>query len=233
MFAKKIMLTGVAFILGFMLVVQFQTANGLKDSGERDTRDTLQLREDLSKEKIRHQELYKELREAESLLNNYQHNQENQKARAMRNKLKQLEKEAGLTKISGQGIVLHVEPLVSASLIEGVTPELLRRLINELNLYGATEIAIDGERVIGTTSIRTVNGQTYVNDRRISDIPFNIKVLAKDVKALHNEMQVSQSRENFARAGLKLLAESKDILELPAYDHHILVQYMELAEGDS
>jgi uncharacterized protein YlxW (UPF0749 family) len=218
-----------------MLVVQFQMTNGA--GGERDTRDIGQLREDLSKEQRRQQQLLTELREAESLLTKYEQTRENQKVTAMRNKLTELKKEAGLTKVSGQGIVLRVEPLVSGSLIDEkyhpVTPKLLRTLINELNLYGATEIAIDGERVITTTPIRSVNGQTYVNDRPISDVPFKMKVLAEDARELNNEMQVSQSRENFARADLNLTFEVKSSLELPPYDQHILIENLTLTEEDS
>ncbi|HEX7063866.1 MAG TPA: DUF881 domain-containing protein [Bacillales bacterium] len=234
--SKKVMLAAVACIVGFMLVLQFQTTNQSQEE-TRDTRDVWQLRKDLSHAKKRTSKLNNERREVEELLAKYQSNADQQKVKTMRNVLSELKKEAGLTQVSGQGIVIHVEPLVSGSLIgepyHPITAQLLRRLINELDAYGAREIAIAGQRVIATTPIRNVNGEIYVNDRSIPDVPFKIEVLAENARKLHNEMVVSDSRREFAEAKLKLTSEPVRHLVLPAYDQPILVQYMKPAKGES
>lgn len=233
---KKAMLGAVACILGFMLVLQFQIIHQ-PQKNVRDTRDVWQLRKDLEHEKMRTKKLNDERREIDQLLARYQNDASKQKVKTMKSALRELKKEAGLTKASGQGIIIHVEPLVSGSLIgetyHPVTAQLLRRLINELNSYGAREIAIAGQRVVETTPIRNVNGEIYVNDHRIPDVPFKIKVLANDAKKLHNEMVVSDSRREFAEAKLNLTSVTVDHLVLPAYDQPFLVQYMEPAKEES
>ncbi|HEU5139747.1 MAG TPA: DUF881 domain-containing protein [Bacillales bacterium] len=234
--SKKMMLAAVACILGFMLVLQFQTTNQPQED-TRDTRDVWQLRKDLSHAKMRTSKLNNELFEVEHLLAKYQSNEDHQKVETMKSVLNELKKEAGLTQVSGQGIIIHVEPLVSGSLIgepyHPITAQLLRRLINELDAYGAKEIAIAGQRVIATTPIRNVNGEIYVNDKSIPEVPFKIKVLTDNARKLHNEMVVSDSRREFAEAKLNLTTEPVDHLVLPAYDQPILVQYMEPAKGES
>lgn len=173
----------------------------------------------------------------DELLSRYENNPDQQKVKTMRSALQQLKKEAGLTKVSGQGIVIHVEPLISGSLVgrkyHPVTVDLLRMLINELNSFGAEQISIAGERIIATTPIRNVNGEIYVNDRRIPEIPFTIKVLADNARKLHDEVVVSNSRRDFAEAKLNLTSKPVEHLTLPAYDQPILVQHMKPTRGNS
>ncbi|HET7656743.1 MAG TPA: DUF881 domain-containing protein [Bacillales bacterium] len=232
---RKIMISTIACLVGFMLVLQFKVTN--QPEKKRDTRDAWQLRDDLSKQKSRTKRLYEEQSQLDVLLANYKGHSKVQKVKAMKNELKRLKKEAGLTKLSGQGIVVHVEPLVGGSLVgqnyHPVNAELLRRLINELNEFGAGPIEIAGQRLTANTPIRDVNGEVYVNDHQIPDVPFTIKALAVNAKKLHDQMVVSDSRRDFAEAGLNLTSKVVNKLTLPAYDQQILVQYMKPARGNS
>lgn len=233
--AKMRVVPLLTFILGFAVAAVILRPD-LWSTGEiRDTRDIWQLREALEKEQKEAQQLYQELAQTEKLLIKYQKNQGKQSLEAMEARLQHFKREAGLTKVSGQGIVLTVEPLISNDFSRkhggGLHASLMLRLINELNFYGAQEIAIDGERLIATSPIRMVNGKIFVNDEPISDPPFTIKVLARNAKKLHNEMQVANSREDFARSGYQLHSTYRSHLTLPPYDGHLLVRYMELAAG--
>ncbi|MFK4998041.1 DUF881 domain-containing protein [Bacillus sp. N9] len=81
-----------------------------------------------------------------------------------------------------------------------VSPVILKRLINELNMYGAKHIAIDGERVINTTVIRDINGETKVGSHSLRTLPFDIVVITenKDIAdKMYNRMLASPTIEDF------------------------------------
>ncbi|WP_261133910.1 DUF881 domain-containing protein [Bacillus sp. Marseille-Q3570] len=222
----------MTMIVGFMLAVQFHTN---QEPVVRDTRDIWELRNDLESQKQVQQELYAEIYKYEQLIDEYSGSDKKGQLETLELTLADLKKDAGLTEVSGQGIELTIEPLLNDEDLVGkpafsIHPELLRRLINELNSYGAEEIAIDGERIINTTPIREVNGKTYINDKPISPIPIKIKVLSRDPGKLHTEMLTSQSGEDFARENLLLSSELVDEVSLPPYNQQLRVKFMKEKE---
>ncbi len=66
---KKISMTVITLIIGFMTAIQFQTVN---EPIIRDTRDTSQLREDLVKEKELYLSLVREIRSNEERIEKYE-----------------------------------------------------------------------------------------------------------------------------------------------------------------
>ncbi|TLS35247.1 DUF881 domain-containing protein [Pseudalkalibacillus caeni] len=233
---RKLVFTMVAFLVGFMIAIQFQTT---RKPAARDTRDIWELREDIEKEKITQQELLYEIQSYESLLNEYVSKQDKERMKTMQLELKSLKKEAGLTKVSGQGIVMTIEPLFSEALlgepIGYVTDDLLMRLLNEINLYDAEAISIADQRIVTNTAVREVNGKTYINNRPLPPLPVEINIISDDPEKMHAKMAASQAMDDFAKEnlGLTLDPEIKDKLTLPAYEQHIPVKFMKKAGEDS
>ncbi|MDN4523509.1 DUF881 domain-containing protein [Fictibacillus fluitans] len=225
---RRAVFSGVACILGLMLAVQFQTTN---NPVTRDTRDTWELRADLEKEKQRQQDLNDEINKYQALLDNYEQSRKKEKIEAMQQALDDLKEEAGLTEVSGQGIVITIEPFNEGEMPK-VYPELIRRLINELNRYDAKDISVDGQRIITTTPIREVNGETYINNQPISSFPIEIKVLSDDAQKLQNKIIASESAEDFVRENLYIDSKPENQLTLPAYDKPIRVKYMKQAKEE-
>ncbi len=218
----------MTMIVGFMLAVQFHTN---QEPIVRDTRDIWELRNDLESQKTTQQELFAEIYKYEQLIDEYSKSGTGGQLETLEETLADLKNDAGLTEVGGHGIELTIEPLLNDEELVGkpalsIHPELLRRLINELNGYGAEEISIDGERIISTTPIREVNGKTYINDKPISPLPVKVKVLSRDSDKLHKEMLTSQSGEDFARENLLLSPKPVDHVSLPAYSHQIRVKFM-------
>ncbi|MDM5337984.1 DUF881 domain-containing protein [Fictibacillus enclensis] len=225
---RRAVFSGVACVLGLMLAVQFQTTN---NPVTRDTRDTWELRADLEKEKQRQQDLNNEIKKYQALLDNYEQSRKKEKIEAMQKALDDLKEEAGLTEVSGQGIVITIEPFNEGEMPK-VYPELIRRLINELNRYDARDISVDGQRIITTTPIREVNGETYINNQPISSFPIEIKVLSDDAQKLQNKIIASESAEDFVRENLYIDSKPENQLTLPAYDKPIRVKYMKQAKEE-
>ncbi|MCQ6265704.1 DUF881 domain-containing protein [Fictibacillus sp. WQ 8-8] len=225
---RKAIFAGVACILGVMLAIQFQTTN---NPITRDTRDTWELRADLEKEKQRQQDLNNEIKKYQDLLDDYEQSRKKEKTEAMEKALNDLKEAAGLTEVSGQGILITIEPFNEGEAPK-LYPELIRRLINELNRYEAKDISVDGQRIISTTPIREVNGETYINNQPLGSFPIEIKVLSDDAQKLQNKIIASQSAEDFVRENLYIDSKPQNQLTLPAYDKPIRVKYMKQAKEE-
>lgn len=224
---SSISFTIVTVVIGVMLAVQFQT---IKEPVVRDTRDTWELREDLKRQQELHSELLSEIYKYEEKIVKYETEKDDSKETILRETLEELREKAGLTEVTGQGIILTVEPSFNTvgEPVSYVSPELLRRLINELNSYDAEEISIDGHRIINTTVIREIQQYTKIDTYPIRSLPIEIRVITNDAEKLSNRMKVSNSIQDFFSDNL-ILSVSDAISEVtvPAYDDAIRIKHLE------
>ena len=233
--------TLIAVLVGFMIAIQFQT---VKKPVERDTRDMWQLRDALLKEKELQSNLLSEIRSNEEKLAAYESKRKQSKEETLKDTLEELKIEAGVTEITVPGIKLRIEPVIEeikpgVPVNRVVSPELLKRLLNELNMYEAKYIAIDGKRIINTTVIRDINQETKIDGHAIKSLPIEVIVGVDDnmtAEKLYNRMKVSKSTEEFFIENLKLsISKPNPNVTIPAYDDPIRVRYMEPTKegGDS
>lgn len=235
---KYFTLTMITIVIGFMVAIQFQT---MKEPIVRDTRDSWQIREDYLKEKETYSKLLQEIRSNEEKLAKYETERKTSKEQVLRETLDELKVQAGLTELTGPGIILSIEPAYEEILLgedaPTISPDLLQRLINELNMYGALHISVDGQRVINTTVIRDVNNETKIDGLSLNDLPIEIKVLAENMQTaekLYNRMQGSKSAEELFRFdSLRVnISKSSSEITIPAYQDTIRVRNMEIVESD-
>ncbi|WP_066066537.1 DUF881 domain-containing protein [Neobacillus soli] len=230
--------TLIAVLVGFMIAIQFQT---VKKPIERDTRDVWQLREALLKEKELQSNLLSEIRSNEEKLSAYESKRKQSKEQALRDTLQELKIEAGLTEIAGPGITLQIEPVIEdiklgAPVTKVVSPELLKRLLNELNMFEAKYVAIDGQRIINTTVIRDINQETKIDGHTIKSLPVEVRVGVDDISSaekLSNRMKVSKAIEEFFIENLRLSVSAPNPnITVPAYDNPMRIRYLEpIKEG--
>ncbi|WP_420490612.1 DUF881 domain-containing protein [Neobacillus drentensis] len=224
-----------------MIAIQFQT---VKKPAERDTRDIWQLREALLKEKELQSSLLSEIRSNEEKLAAYESKRKQSKEQTLKDTLEELRIEAGVTEVNVPGIKLKIEPVMEeikpgAPVNRVVSPELLKRLLNELNMYEAKYIAIDGKRIINTTVIRDINQVTKIDGHAIKSLPIEVIVGVDDnttAEKLYNRMKVSKSTEEFFIENLRLsISKPNPNVTVPAYDDSIRIRYMEPTKegGDS
>ena len=228
-------MTLIALIIGFMTAVQIQT---VQEPVVRDTRDTWQLREDLVKEKELQLNLLQEIQSNEEKLVKYETEMAQNKEQILRDTLNELRSEAGLTAVEGPGLVILIEPAIEELLlgkaVSSVSPELIRRLVNELNQFGAQQISIDGQRLINSSVIRDINGKTKVDGIDLDSFPIEINVTVDSYDTadkLYKHMQVSKSNEEFFIENFRLsLSEPQSKVVIPAYQDTITIRDIELAE---
>lgn len=218
-----------------MLAVQFRST---KDPIVRDTRDIWELRQDLKREQQLQQQLLLEIRRNDDQIANYEQTRSIDEEAMLQKTVAELKEEAGLTEIKGPGLVLTIEPFYPENYVGPIThtvsPELLKRLINELNMYGAKEIAIANARITNTTAIRDVNGVTKVGNVKIASLPIEVKIISNDVSTLHNHLKVSTISDDFVIENLQLtVSDPISTVVIPKYDgqwHD--VRYMEAVEAE-
>lgn len=224
-----------------MVAIQFQT---VQEPVVRDTRDTWQLREDLKKEKELQSRLIREIRSNEEKIAEYETEREQSKEQTLRKTLAELEEEAGLREVTGPGVMIFIdqinEELILENIDTSISAELLRRLLNEINMYGAKSVSIAGQRVINTTVIREIAGETKINGRSLKRLPIEIRVITEDfqsAKEMYNRMQVSNAAEEFFIDNLQVSVFNPQMeITLPAYEDTIRVRDIEsvsLEKGES
>jgi uncharacterized protein YlxW (UPF0749 family) len=230
---KNFSFIAISAVIGFMIAIQFQS---VKEPVERDTRDLWQLREALLQEKELQSKLISEIRSIEEKLLAYESKQKQSKEQALRDTIEELENEAGLTELLVPGLTLKIAPIlekvqIGAPVSKAVSPELLKRLLNELNMYDAKYISVDGQRIINTTVIRDINNETKIDGHALSSLPIEVKVGVNDfvtAEKLYNRIKASKATEEFFTENLKLtVSEPNPKVTIPAYDNPIRIRYLE------
>jgi len=232
---KHFYFTVTASIVGFMVAIQFQTVS---EPVNRDTRDTWELRNDLMGEKEVQSDLLQEIRTIEDKLTKYENEREQSKGELLKETLEELKIEAGMTEVKGPGIILKFQPSMNELGREipmsYVSPSLLQRLLNELNMYGALHISIDGQRVINTSVIRDIGTVTKIDGHSLNKLPFEIKVITKDsseAEKLLKRIEISPIVEDFFIDNLQVtLAHPEEDIVIPGYQDTIRIRYMEPVE---
>jgi uncharacterized protein YlxW (UPF0749 family) len=219
---KNMIFILISAVVCFMIAIQFQT---VKRPIERDTRDIWQLREALLKEKEIQSNLLSEIRSNEEKLSAYESQRKQSKEQALRDTLQELKVEAGMSEVTGAGITIKIEPILEEiqlgePITKVVSPELLKRLLNELNMYEAKYVSIDGQRIINTTVIRDINNETKIDGHALTSLPIEVKVVVDNsvvAEKLYNRMKVSNSIEEFFIDNLRLaISEPNPEITIPA-----------------
>lgn len=229
--------TAILFVIGFMSATQYNTVN---TEDRREYRDTWEIRQQLSREKQMHSELLSEIGLLDDTLAKYSDKANQDPQVVLRETVEDLRSAAGLSQITGPGFELEVSPSPEAmalgSEITEIPPDLLIRLVNEINRFDGIELSIAGERVINTTAIRDINGYTTVNTDPISTPPLTIAITAKsmeEARKLHSYLSASAIHEDFYIDDLTIaISDPQEKLTLPAFDEEIRMEYLEAGEGE-
>jgi uncharacterized protein YlxW (UPF0749 family) len=222
-----------------MLAVQYNT---VQNPETRDTRDIWAIRQELSKETETHSELLSEVYMLDQTILKYGNMVSESAAFALEDTVVQLKEDIGLVDYTGPGLTIKVEPsLESIALgqpVEGISPDLLIRLINEINRFKAKDIEVDGKRIIYSSPIRDVNGKTTVNNIPVRNAPFMIRIGTStydEAQKMYNQLEASTIGDDFYIDNLKLkIGEPEQIIRISAYDQPVNNHFLkEVPEGES
>lgn len=236
---KKVVtrITIVSFIVGLMIAIQYNT---VKEPSARDTRDSWELRQALSEEKKRHSQLLSEILALNDVVNKYKNNETENLGDILSNTVEHLKEKAGLLEVTGPGITITISPAMelvqSGFSIKPISPELLYRLVNEINRFEGQFIEIDGQRVVHTTAIRDINGSTTVNGIPISKTNVEIKVITdsyEKAEKLNNYLNISSFRDAFYIDNLNLvIGKPEKSVTIAEYDRALENEFLIEQKGE-
>ncbi|WP_033543518.1 DUF881 domain-containing protein [Planococcus sp. CAU13] len=229
--------TMILFVIGLMTAIQFNTIN---EPHSRDTRDVWEIRQELSREKQLHSELLSEIGTLDGTLAKYEEAMNDSPEQALKETVEELRKEAGFTEITGPGLQILIEPsqeaIMSGQNIEQVSPELLIRLVNEINRFNNIDLSIDDKRLINTSPIRDINGRTTINGKPVGTPPFEMKVVAgtaEHAEKIYNHLKASPILDNFYIDNLSVnVMQPETEVKVEAYDEELGLEHLKAAEEE-
>ncbi len=144
---------------------------------------------------------------------------------------------AGLIAVTGRGLAFRLEDGTGGGggLDALVTARDVRVLIEELWLAGASGIAVNGERVVGSTAVLDIGGSILVNSAYLAP-PYTISALGP--ADVYQRLQASAGFVAFVRgriepSGLRLSVAELDAVDLPAFAGIVGLRYARPGSEDS
>ena len=208
----------VCVLIGFMVAVQFRTAQDAKGSLSQ------QRIEEISDRLLQTEHERDELSEELHKMQTAAVSTDNQQDKDL------LRYRAALVPLEGEGVVVRMDDSTKP-VKAGENPNLyvihdddLLRVVNELRAAGAEAIAINGQRLTGTSEIRCAGPTLSVNHVR-SSAPFEIRAIG-DKKSLENALRMRGGvAETLGVWGIQLDIKASDDVYIPPYRGSIRQSY--------
>ena len=208
----------VCVLIGFMVAVQFRTAQDAKGSPSQ------QRIEEISDRLLQTEHERDELSEELHKMQTAAASTDNQQDKDL------LRYRAALVPLEGEGVIVRMDDSTKPAKA-GENPNLyvihdddLLRVVNELRAAGAEAIAINGQRLTGTSEIRCAGPTLSVNNVR-SSAPFEIRAIG-DKKSLENALRMRGGvAETLGVWGIQLDIKASDDVYIPPYRGSIRQSY--------
>lgn len=205
----KVAITLVSVVLGVMLAVQYRTTQDLNTNVNYQRAEGLAIQ--LSETERQREDLAKQIEELKTA-GDGQSTKE----------IEQLKYGAGLLPLVGKGVIVTVNDSQTA-IKTGENPNLylihdedLLRVINELRAAGAEAIAINEQRLIGTSEVRCAGPTVTINGKLLSP-PYVIRAIG-DPKVLISALNMRGGVVDTLKYwGIQVKVEESDKVDVPAY----------------
>ncbi len=179
-----ILVAFICFVLCFAVTLQYKSVTKNNSAGITQLRRTEELENQLINANQQIIDLKKENMQLTTDIDAYRQDaaSKDSGSGALKSELEKTLLVAGFTKVKGPGVTVSIadstetETQVQAADSYIVHDSDLRNVVNELYSAGAEAVSINGERLIGGSSIRCVGNTIIVNSKRCSS-PFVIKAI--------------------------------------------------------
>jgi uncharacterized protein YlxW (UPF0749 family) len=139
---------------------------------------------------------------------------------------------AGLIAVRGPGLAFRLEDGTTGSVDALASARDVRILVEELWLAGAEAIAVNGERVVGSTAIIDIGGSILVNSAYLAP-PYTIAAIGPP--DLYERLQQSVAFVEFVRGRIEpsgvLLSVAEQEIELPAFAGNVGLRFAQPGEA--
>lgn len=209
----------VCVILGIMLAVQFRTTQDIRSSVQ------YQRAEDLT------QRLMQVEKERTALEDQVRDLRQDPDGDTTAKDLELIKIRAGLVPLQGTGIIITMDDTKPTTPSGSKNPNLylikdedILKILNELRVAGAEAIAINNQRLIASSEVRTAGSFISINNRNFA-APFEIKAIGDPV-ALENALKIRGGViETIQFWGIQVVVKQSTTVELPAFKGTFRFQY--------
>lgn len=194
-----------------MLAIQFRTTQDIRSSLQ------FQRAEDLT---LRLMQVEKERNALENQVRDLRQSTANDSAPKDSENIKM---GAGVVALQGAGVIITVDDTKPASPVGSKNPNLylikdedLLKILNELRAAGAEGIAINNQRLIASSEVRTAGAFISVNNTNLS-APFEIKAIG-DPATLETSLKIRGGvMETLQFWGIQIAVKQSNTVEIPAF----------------
>lgn len=221
-------MTAICILLGVIIGVQVKTVK--KQSSALDIQRVNELSLELKKAVNENESLNKKLEESQKKINHYEDSisGDNKVVKLMKDELNESRMFAGMTEVEGRGITVTLNDSNKNSkntdIIDAnaflVHDEDILSVINELNVAGAEAISINGQRIVGTSSVRCAGSVVNINGVKIA-VPFVISAIG-DPEVLEASLKFPGGVvDSLSPWGIEIAIKKVSNLKIPAYTQTI------------
>lgn len=232
----SLILGAMCILLSYGIAAQIKSTNNIGVSTSTNAHEN-ELRDEVLREKEKYDNLYKELEEAEKLLEKERTKatKNNEGLEDLENTIKAGNKSLGTTEVTGEGVIvkLNDNQKLTVNNYLGDPNDLIVhysdviRVINELKNAGAEAISVNEQRIIATSSIECDGNVIKVNGEKIG-APFEIKAIgfSEYLSGAVNRQggYLMNLREYW---GIEATVEKSDNITIPKYTGVIKFNYAE------
>ena len=229
---SKITLGLVCIFLGFMTALQFKTYNNASTRINSNSFDDLAKQiETLKKQKT---DLSSKVNDLQNKVSKYEKTftDSSAEAKRMTTELQNMEKLAGLTDVTGPGVVITLSPPndITSSVTSGINSSYILSVINELNASGAEAISINDERYVSRTQVREAGSAIKINGTSFSpNKNFVIKAIG-DASVLEGAFNLPGGvRDTLKECGIVMGISQQKNIKILKYDKNIEYKYVKEA----
>lgn len=229
----QISLVIVCFILGLILSIQFRTQRTLQGTVSSARSEEIALM--LNQSEKKRQELENEISILREKIIEYEKTASEGKTllNAMQSELERMRIVAGLTKVTGPGVIVILDDSRSPAKpgedpnIYLIHEEDILKIVNELFAAGAEAISLNGQRLVSFSEIRCVGPAMVVNGTRIA-APYEILAIG-DPQTLESGLTMRGGIVEILRAvNIKVSITKSNKIVIPAYSGSISLKYAKI-----
>lgn len=220
----------VCVILGFMLTFQFKASRSVQS--KTNSRNYEEMAKDLESLQKQKDDLNAKVKEYQDKVDQYEKAvaDESLAAKKMKEEIDNLRILAGLTDVSGPGVVITISPPldVTQSAYSYIPYDIILDIVNELNTTDeADAISINDERYTGRTQVREVGNIIKINDARIDPTqPIIIKAIGKQ-EVLWGAFTMPGSILEVSRGiGFEVDIKKQDNIQILKYSKSLAYKYI-------
>lgn len=235
----------IALILGTMclvltaaIIVQINTIKSASKTVGTTLKDNSELKDELLRAQEEYNNLHENLEKTEQKLEETRQNatKNDENDIAQEEEIKKNQTLLGLTEVEGPGLIIKLDDNreVESDEVLNISEYLVHDadllfIINELFNSGADAIAINGQRIVSTTSILCDGNIIRVNGKMIG-VPINIEAIGYPERMYGALVRPGSYLEYMANDGVQVYVEKTNYLRLPKFEG--VYSYEHLTRGD-